>query len=202
MSPLAPIRWRCRAPKAQSGSQADRNALSRLDGVAGAVLRLSQGVSRRAIPTRDPRPNVTPRLADKCHLSGRHHRRPAGWHDYDRPVRVGDIGHVNGMDMHHDQEERDHGQRADQQPGEEPGVDFDCPIHNRITTYRSRGSAARPPDTGRHPGEVGAVVVVASGFVWWRRCCRPRVGRQTAGAREVDRARESEHVAQGGMSTS
>jgi hypothetical protein len=103
--------------------------------VAGAVLRLSlslsQGVSRRAIATRDPRANVTrgwPISATT--VSGRHHRRRAGWHDDDRPVRVGDIAHVNGMDVQHDQEDRDHGQRADQQRGEEPGVDFDCPIHN------------------------------------------------------------------------
>ena len=100
---------------------------------------------REPSSSRDPRRNVThgwPTSATT--LSGRHHRWRASWHDDDRPVRVGDIGHVNGMDVHHDQEQRDHGQRADQQRGDEPGVDFDRPIHNGITTYRPRSWAARP----------------------------------------------------------
>ena len=59
-------------------------------------------------------------------------------------MRMGDVRHVNGMDVHHDEEQRGHGQRADQQRCEEPGVDLDSPIHNGITTYRPRRCAARP----------------------------------------------------------
>jgi hypothetical protein len=80
--------------------------------------------------------------------SGRHNRRPPGWHHDDRPVRVGDIGDVTGMDVHHDEEQRDHGQHADQQHGEEPGVDLNVPIHNKITTYRPQS----PVVPGNAPG--------------------------------------------------
>jgi hypothetical protein len=128
-------------------------------------------------------------------LSGHHHRRRAGWHNDDRPVRVGDIGHVDGMDVHHDQEERDHGQRADQQRGEKPGVDFDCPIHNE-SQHIGPGAGPLGRSKCRH---------LARWEVrwWWHGVCvvetmlQARGGRQTAERRrEVDRARESEQVAQ------
>jgi hypothetical protein len=66
-------------------------------------------------------------------LSGRHHWRRTGGHDDDRAVCVRDVGNVAGMDLHHDQEQRQHSQRPDNQRGQKPGVDFERPIHNGIT---------------------------------------------------------------------
>jgi len=76
-------------------------------------------------------------------------------------VRVGYIGHVTSVDVQHDQEQPDHVQCPDQQRGEDPGVDFDGPIHNGITTYRPRSSAARP-QLRQTSGEVGIAVVTDS----------------------------------------
>jgi hypothetical protein len=51
---------------------------------------------------------------------------------------------------------------------------------------RPLGRSAPRPQQRQTPGEVGALVVVAPGFVWRSRCCRTRAGRQTApGRREV-----------------
>ena len=118
----------------------------------------------RVVPAQDPRPNVTygwPTSATT--LSGRHHRRRAGWHDDDRPVRVGDVGHVNGMDVHHDQEERGDGQRADQQRSQEPGVDFDGPIHTE-SQHIGPGAGPLRRSKGRHPagGDSGGTAQAAS----------------------------------------
>lgn len=67
-------------------------------------------------------------------LSGAYYRRRAGGHDVDGPVCVCDVGHIAGMDVRHDQQEQDHREYPEQEREEEPDVDFDYPVHNKITT--------------------------------------------------------------------
>ena len=94
---------------------------------------LAKACHERAIPACAQEPRYG-RVADEvAPRSARHHRRSSGWHHNDRPVRVGEIGHVASMDVEHDQEQRHHGQHPDEQRGEKPDVDFEPPIHYGVT---------------------------------------------------------------------
>lgn len=100
-------------------------------GCAEAVFRIQHGVHGCAFLVCST--SRTSRRTSETAFSDRDHTLGTGGNDNDRAVRAGDICHIAGMYVQHDQEQNDQAQHPGEERSEEPGVDFERPTHNRFT---------------------------------------------------------------------